>query len=63
MSLSLEFFDLHADEIEPAHSEHASYLIDYARKTGMDIKAFSQGFNAFIDALSEKFFGLKKDID
>lgn len=63
MNLSLEFFDLHADEFEPAHVEHASYLIDYARKKGMDIEAFSHGFNVFADRLSEKFFGLKKDLD
>lgn len=63
MSLSLEFFDLHADEIEPSHAEHAYYLIDYARKKGMDIEAFFHGFSVFVDRLSAKFFGLKKDLD
>ncbi|MBW4491224.1 MAG: hypothetical protein KME12_26005 [Trichocoleus desertorum ATA4-8-CV12] len=53
--LDLEFFRSHADEIEPAHVEHASYLIQFCVTTNTSLDDFQEGYKTFHAHLVKKF--------
>jgi hypothetical protein len=57
-ALDLEFFDSHANEIEPAHVEHASYLMEFCQIEGLNTRDFLDGYRIFHRHLTEKFNGL-----
>lgn len=57
-ALDLEFFDSHANEIEPTHVEHASYLMEFCQTERLDTHDFLDGYRIFHHYLTEKFNGL-----
>lgn len=57
-SLNLEFFDSHANEIEPAHVDHAYHLLKFCEEMRLEKNAFVEGYTTFQHYLSNKFRGL-----
>lgn len=57
-NIDLEFFECHANEIEPAHVKHAAYLIDFCLEEEFQLHDFIDGYKAFYKLLTNKFDGL-----
>lgn len=62
IDLDLEFFESHANNIEPAHVEHASYLLRFCLTSGFDWNEFLNGYRGFYRLLVEKFDGLHSEL-
>lgn len=56
--LNLEFFDSHANEVEPAHVDHAYHLLKFCEGMGLKQNAFIEGYTTFQHYLTNKFSGL-----
>ncbi|NER80307.1 MAG: hypothetical protein F6K42_12150 [Leptolyngbya sp. SIO1D8] len=63
LSIDLEFFNSHANEIEPAHVRHADYLIDFCLTKEFKYVEFLDGYREFYLHLVNKFDGLEAEID
>jgi pyrroloquinoline quinone (PQQ) biosynthesis protein C len=61
--LNLEFFDSHANEIEPAHVNHALHLLEFCQENQFDQSQFTKGYNDFKNYLCTKFTGLYAEIN
>ncbi|MGB3263623.1 MAG: hypothetical protein WBA89_06660 [Microcoleus sp.] len=60
--LNLDFFDSHANEIEPAHVDHAYHLLKFCENMNLEQKAFFEGYKTFQHHLSNKFSGLYSEM-
>ena len=56
--LDLEFFRTHADEIEPAHEDHALLIFGYRNRLNLDRERFDAGVAEFVDELDRMFTAL-----
>jgi hypothetical protein len=60
--MNLEFFDSHANEVEPAHVDHAFDLLKFREDMGLEQNAFVEGYTTFEHYLSKKFMGLHSEM-
>ena len=62
LKLDLEFFRSHADDIEPAHEEHAMILYSYSSRYQLDKNLFDHGISTFENSLLGLFTALHQEI-
>jgi hypothetical protein len=58
--IDLNFFQSHADEIEPAHQDHAVLLRGYCKEMCLEISDFNDGVDKFEKGLHNLFDNLNK---